>query len=1239
MLNLNDLAGTDALKIHLADGEEIKSWSFGKVTKPETINYRTFKPERDGLFDEKIFGPVADYKCACGKYNGYRYKGVICDKCGVEVTRAKVRRERMGHIELAAPVAHIWYFKGIPSRIATLMEISPKSLEAVIYFSSYILMEVDHDKKAEVISEIEEEIKQAPEVRKKEIEEEITEIEKEYEELLKTIDEKDEKKLAKKQKNLRSKTDKKIKRLNDRLPKEQMRAEKKMFRIKKKIQSMELNSIMTDSEYFSMRGYIEKFAKVGIGAEAISEMLENLDLTALASDLKQKSETAKGQVLVKVSKRLKMVEGFRRAGVKPSSMILSAIPVIPPELRPMVQLDGGRFATSDLNDLYRRVINRNNRLKKLLSIGAPSIITRNEKRMLQEAVDALIDSSKSRRSNRLNRGKKQLKSLSDMIKGKQGRFRQNLLGKRVDFSGRAVIVAGPDLKIDQCGLPKKMALELYKPFVYKELLMRGLAPNIKTARIMVSDEESAVFDVLEEVVKKRPVLLNRAPTLHRLGIQGFYPKLVEGYAIRVHPLVCVGFNADFDGDQMAVHLPLSEESLKEINDKIMSTNNFLKPSDGEFIALASRDMYLGTYFLTYMPSDKPKYDKLYTEKEALQAYQNEKLLVNDPINVITKDGQMVSSVGRLIMNKVFPEDYPFISSVLDRSAFKDIAIDIHKKYGNKTVAKFLDDAKDLGFKYATLSGLSVSITDVEMVKDREKIIKEAEDKITQIEDNYYKGLITKDELKSLSHNVWIEATDTLDVKTWSNLSKDNTLKVMVTAGAGKASRAQIKQIGGMKGLVQDANGNLVDLPIRNNYRLGLTGFECFNASRGARKGLTDKGLKTADAGYLTRRLVDVAQDTAITEEDCGSVVGRVVKKEDTTPLSEFKDRIWGRYLVEDLKDSKGKVIASKDEVITKDIAAKIQDSGVEEVEIRSPLTCKTNYGLCKKCYGIDLSTLKSVKIGEAVGVIAAQSIGEPGTQLTMKTFHAGGIAGKDITMGLPRVEEIFEARSPKSLSIMAEISGKVKITELETGEIEIKVTSLDKKAEIPEVKYTVDPTSEIVVNDGQLVTPGEELTLGYLDLKELFALKGIRETQRYIIDQIQKVYSSQGVPLDDKHIEIVVSKMFNKVQIISGGDSDFLPGEITTKDNFEESNKRVVAEGGTPAQARVILLGISKSSLNTDSFLSAASFQETTRILSEAACSGQVDKLRGLKENVIVGKLIPVGTGYTGKKLKKKKGK
>lgn len=1239
MLNLNDLANTDALKIHLADGDEIKTWSFGEVTKPETINYRTFKPERDGLFDEKIFGPVADYKCACGKYNGYRYKGVICDKCGVEVTRAKVRRERMGHIELAAPVAHIWYFKGIPSRIATLMDISPKSLEAVIYFSSYILMEVDHDKKAEVLSKIEELVKQAPEVRKKEIEEEIAEIEKEHDELLKAIDEKDEKKLAKKQKDLRSKTDKKIKRLKDRLPKEQMRAEKKMLRVKKKLQSMEQNSIMTDSEYFSMREYIEGFAKVGIGAEAIQEMLQNLDLTGLAADLKQKSETAKGQVLVKVSKRLKMVEGFRRAEVRPDSMILTALPVIPPDLRPMVQLDGGRFATSDLNDLYRRVINRNNRLKKLLSIGAPSIITRNEKRMLQEAVDALIDSSKSRRSNRLNRGTKQLKSLSDMIKGKQGRFRQNLLGKRVDFSGRAVIVAGPELKLNQCGLPKKMALELYKPFVYKELLMRGLAPNIKTARIMVDDEEAAVYDVLEEVVKGRPVLLNRAPTLHRLGIQGFFPKLIEGYAVRLHPLVCVGFNADFDGDQMAVHLPLTDEALQEISDKIMSTNNLLKPAAGEFVALATRDMYLGTYFLTHMSSDKPVSDRVYTEKEVLQAFQNEKIEINAPLNVITKDGQMVTSVGRVIMNKAFPEDYPFVTSVVDRSVFKDIAIDIHERYGNEVVAKFLDDTKDLGFKYATLSGLSVSITDIEMVDDREKIIKEAEDKITQIEDNYYKGLITKDEFRSLSHNVWIETTDTLDVKTWDNLAEDNTLKIMVTAGAGKASRAQIKQIGGMKGLVQDPNGNLVDLPVRSNYRLGLTGFECFNSARGARKGLTDKGLKTADAGYLTRRLVDVSQDTAITEDDCGSDSGRVVKKEDTTSLSEFKDRIWGRYLVEDVKDSKGKVIASKDEVITKELAAKIQDSGVEEVELRSPLTCKTKYGLCKKCYGLDLSTLKQIKTGEAVGVIAAQSIGEPGTQLTMKTFHAGGIAGKDITMGLPRVEEIFEARSPKSLSIMAEISGKVKITELETGEREIKVTSLDKKAEIPEVTYTVDPISEIVVSDGQLVTSGEELTLGYLDLNELFALKGIRETQRYIIDQVQKVYSSQGVLLDDKHIEIVVSKMFNKVQIISGGDSDFLPGEITTKDNFEESNKRVVAEGGTPAQARVILLGISKSSLNTDSFLSAASFQETTRILSEAACSGQIDRLRGLKENVIVGKLIPVGTGYTQKKVKKEKGK
>ena len=1230
MLDIRNLKDLDAMKISVASPEEIKGWSYGEITKPETINYRTFKPERDGLFDEKIFGPSQDFICACGKYKGVRFKGVICDKCGVEVTHSRVRRERMGHIELAAPVAHVWYFKGIPSKIATLLDISPKNLDAVIYFSSFIITEADLSKKTEVISEIEKEIQKINTSVTNEVEEEIKTIEKEIQESIKIIpsDIKDEEKLEIKKEEIRLKGHRKISKLRNDIPKAQQKAERKLTRIKKKIDSMERLSIMTDSEYYAMTDYIEKFATIRIGAEAVKQILEKLDLLDLASKLKKSLEKAKGQNLIKITKRLKIVEGFRRANIKPEWMIMTTIPVIPPEIRPMVQLEGGRFATSDLNDLYRRVINRNNRLKRLISIGAPDIITRNEKRMLQEAVDALIDSSKSRRSNRLSRGSKQLKSLSDMIKGKQGRFRQNLLGKRVDYSGRAVIVVGPELNIDECGIPKRMAVELYKPFVLRELLVRGHAPNIKTAKILIDEGENVVFDVLEDVVKDRPVMLNRAPTLHKLGIQGFYPKLIEGNAIRLHPLVCVGFNADFDGDQMAVHLPISKEAVNEIKTTIMSNHNFLKPAAGEFIALATRDMYLGTYYITHMESDKPKIDKVYTSQGALIQHQFEKLTINEPIYVQIGQEKIVTSVGRIIFNEILPEDYEFINRVIEKNQVKNIVEDIYEKYSNQVVSKFLDDVKRIGFRYATISGLSVAMTDIDMVPEREDIIKNAESEITEIEQNYYRGLITKEEFKSLSQGVWTKATDELDTKTWENLAEDNPLKIMVNAGAGKASQAQIKQIAGMKGLVIDPNGRLVDLPIRSNYKIGLTSFECFNASRGARKGLTDKGLKTADAGYLTRRLVDVAQDIVVREEDCGTTFGRVITSDEKTSLSSYTDRIKGRYLLKDVKNNKGKVIAKANELITEEISKKIEESGVKELEIRSPITCETRYGVCTKCYGIDLSNLKPVEIGTALGIRAAQAIGEPGTQLTMKTFHAGGIAGRDITMGLPRVEEIFEARKPKSIALMAEISGKISIEEEKDGSRTLKVISTDPNAEMPEIVYNVEPSAEILVKNGELVNVGNALTFGYLDLNDLFSSIGITETQKYIIDQVQKAYSSQGVLLDDKHIEVIVRQMFNKVEIVDIGDTGFLPGEIVTNDLFQETNERIVAAGGIPAQGRVILLGISKSALNTDSFLSAASFQETTRILADAACRGSIDKLMGLKENVIIGKLIPVGTGF-----------
>ncbi|NCT55545.1 DNA-directed RNA polymerase subunit beta' [bacterium] len=1229
MLDLNKLANLDALKITLASPEEIRSWSFGEVTKPETINYRTFKPERDGLFDEKIFGPVQDYACSCGKYKGIRYKGVICDKCGVEVIAARVRRERMGHIDLSAPVVHIWYFKGIPSKLATLLDVSPKNLEAVIYFSSFILTEVDYDKKAEVLSGIEEEIVSVREDVKKQLEEEIEMFNKELAEEIEKLDIKDAKKKDLKIKELTAKNDAKNKRLLRKLPKEQEKAEKQLNRNKKKIESMDRLSIMTDAEYYSMDDYIQAFSKVKIGAEAIKEILDSMDLTELAGQLKKDLLVAKGQNIIKISKRLKIVEGFRKASLNPSWMITEVIAVTPPDLRPMVQLDGGRFATSDLNDLYRRVINRNNRLKKLLNIGAPDIIVRNEKRMLQESVDALIDANKSRRTNRINRGTKQLKSLSDMIKGKQGRFRQNLLGKRVDYSGRAVIVVGPELKINECGVPKKMAVELFKPFILRELLMRGHAPNIKTARILVDDGEEVVWDVLEDVVKERPVLLNRAPTLHKLGIQGFYPKLIEGNAIRLHPLVVVGFNADFDGDQMAIHLPISEDAVNEIKTYVMATQNFLKPAAGDFVAIATRDMYLGTFYLTKMDNETPRTKKVYTKAEALMALQGESISLTEAINYRIDDTEtVITSAGRILTNEVFPEGHKFVNTIVEKNKFKDLAVEILMEYGTEATAKFLDAIKTLGFLYGTKSGLSVSISDVEMIPEREDIINEAEKKIAVIEQNYFRGLITKEELRSLSQGEWIKATDELDVKTWDNLEEDNPMKIMVTAGAGKASQAQIKQIGGMKGLVQDPNGRLVDLPIRSNYRLGLSGFECFNAARGARKGLTDKGLKTADAGYLTRRLVDVAQDVVVHEIDCGSTEGRVVRSTDKTSLSDFSERVTSRYLSKDALDPAGKVVAKAAELITKEVAEKLVSSNVEQVEVRSPLTCQTKHGICAKCYGHDLSTKKDIEIGTAAGIIAAQAIGEPGTQLTMKTFHSGGIAGKDITSGLPRVEEIFEARSPKATAVMAEISGKVKIEEKENGEKTLKIVSIDKSADLPFVDYNVDPLSEIVVKEGQLVNVGDALTLGYLNLNDLFNSVGIKQTEAYIIEEIQKVYSSQGVLLDDKHLEIMVKQMFSKAEVVESGDSEMLRGEVLGEDTLQGINESIIAEGGTPAKARVVLLGISKSSLKTDSFLSAASFQETVRVLTDAATRGLTDELRGLKENVIIGRKIPVGTGY-----------
>jgi len=1234
MNKLQRLKDFTALKISLASPEDILNWSYGEITKPETINYRTFKPEKDGLFDERIFGPTKDYECYCGKYKRIRYKGVICDKCGVEVTTTRVRRERMGHISLAAPVVHVWFFRGIPSKLATFLDVSPRNLEAVIYFSSYIVTDFDKDKKKQIIFKIDRDIESKRQQILNEAEKKIKELEKEIKKNISAlkISDKTQREMAIKELGLKGRQ--KIAQLRDRVVVDQDESEKDLLIVKQKLLEVKENTVLTDGEYLDLYEYMDEFSTVKTGADAIREIIKNMDITEEIKKIQTKIQRSKGQMHLKLAKRLKVMEGFRLAKINPAWIVLTVLPVIPPDLRPMVQLEGGRFATSDLNDLYRRVINRNNRLKRLLDLGAPEIIIRNEKRMLQESVDALIDSSKQRSTSRVLKSRKPLRSIADMLKGKQGRFRQNLLGKRVDYSGRSVIVSGPELKFYECGLPREMALELFKPFVLRELLLRGLAPNVKSAKYVLDEKSGVIWDILEGLIEGRPVLLNRAPTLHRLGIQAFYIKLIEGNSIQLHPSVCSGYNADFDGDQMAVHLPLSQNAVSEAVELMLSPNNLLKPSDGSFIAAPSKDPQLGIYYLTTVDTSKdlqkPKivFGDL---NEALLALNQKIISLRQKIDVDLKGKVIETTVGRLIFNNVLPKFFDYVNKNVAKSAndldtisLADLFDKALKNEERDTVVKLIDDIKFLGFYYATISGLSVSIFDFKSSPEREAIISWADTKASEMDSNFNMGLITRQEQKSLSQSLWAETTEKVDNASWNMMGDDDILKFMIkSGGAGKASRAQVKQIVGMRGLIADPTGKIVDLPIRGNYKEGLSEFEYFSGSRGSRKGVTDTALRTADAGYLTRRLVDVAQDAIIREDDCGAKKGRVILKKDLLPLSGLKDKISGRFLAEDIK-IKGKIVVKRDEMVTEEKAAKIENANPKRVVIRSPLTCIANYGICKKCYGADMNTLKEVGMGVPVGIVAAQSIGEPGTQLTMRTFHTGGIAGKDITQGLPRVEEIFEARAPKSLSIMSEITGKVEILE-EKGKRQILVKSTDKDLDIDIVKYNVDPVSEIIVKNGDLVAAGEHLTSGNLNLSELLKVVGIMETQNYIVKEIQLVYSSQGVKLNDKHIEIIVRQMFNKVEVEKSGDTGFLPHEVVTKVRFRKENARVAAEGGEVAEGHHILLGITRSSLETDSFLSAASFMNTSRILTDAASVGAIDRLVGLKENVIVGRLIPTG--------------
>ncbi|THE12146.1 DNA-directed RNA polymerase subunit beta' [Bacillus timonensis] len=1178
MLDVNNF---EYMSIGLASPDKIRSWSFGEVKKPETINYRTLKPEKDGLFCERIFGPQKDWECHCGKYKRVRYKGVVCDRCGVEVTRAKVRRERMGHIELAAPVSHIWYFKGIPSRMGLVLDMSPRALEEVIYFASYVVTETGDTP------------------------------------------------LDKKQ-------------------------------------------LLSEKEY---RAYREKYGNTfhaAMGAEAIKKLLLDIDLEKEVDGLKEELKTSQGQRRTRAIKRLEVLEAFRNSGNEPSWMILDVLPVIPPELRPMVQLDGGRFATSDLNDLYRRVINRNNRLKRLLDLGAPSIIVQNEKRMLQEAVDALIDNGRRGRPV-TGPGNRPLKSLSHMLKGKQGRFRQNLLGKRVDYSGRSVIVVGPNLKMYQCGLPKEMALELFKPFVMKELVEKGLAHNIKSAKRKIERVQPEVWDVLESVIKEHPVLLNRAPTLHRLGIQAFEPTLVEGRAIRLHPLVCTAYNADFDGDQMAVHVPLSAEAQAEARLLMLAAQNILNPKDGKPVVTPSQDMVLGNYYLTMERPGAVGEGMVFKDtNEAILAYQNGYVhyhtrvavhagsLNNETFTEEQNNMLLMTTVGKLIFNEILPKSFPYINEPtktnlevktpekyfipkganvkeliqsqeqiepFKKKILGNIIAEVFKRFKITETSKMLDRMKDLGFKHSTKAGITVGVADIVVLAEKEEILAQAQAKVDNVLKQFRRGLITEDERYDRVISIWSAAKDTIQGKLMASLDKRNPIFMMSDSGA-RGNASNFTQLAGMRGLMANPAGRIIELPIKSSFREGLTVLEYFISTHGARKGLADTALKTADSGYLTRRLVDVAQDVIVREDDCGTDRGLLVGalKEGTEIIEPLDERLNGRYARKKVVHPEtNEVLVAENELITEDIAKAIVDAGVEEVTIRSAFTCNTRHGVCKKCYGRNLATGSEVEVGEAVGIIAAQSIGEPGTQLTMRTFHTGGVAGDDITQGLPRIQELFEARNPKGQAVITEIAGVVtSINEVKDRQQEIVI-----QGEVESRSYTAPYSARLKVAEGEQVESGQVLTEGSVDPKELLKVTSTSAVQEYLLKEVQKVYRMQGVEIGDKHVEVMVRQMLRKVRVIDAGDTDVLPGSLLDIHQFTDANTKVLLEGKAPATGRPVLLGITKASLETDSFLSAASFQETTRVLTDAAIKGKRDELLGLKENVIIGKLVPAGTGMT----------
>ena len=1223
-----------SLTIKLASPEEIKSWSHGEVTKPETINYRTLKPEKDGLFCERIFGPTKDWECYCGKYKRIRYRGIICDKCGVEVTQSRVRRERMGHITLASPVVHVWFFKGAPSKLSLLLDISPRDLAAIIYFARYLVLGVDEEKRKKILKGLGDDLKKTEVKLEESSRKEIRQIAKEGEKEIKGIKQKikssEQQELAIEESKVRAKQ--KIANVKDNLVSEKETAQEIFKTLVDIVKKIKTKSVLSEEEYLRLGEYkADSFIKTGMGAESLFSLIKKLDLTKLTVNLRKTINSSGGQKHIKAIKRLRVVEAMNQAAVSPEWMILRVLPVIPPDLRPMVQLSGGRFATSDLNDLYRRVINRNNRLKHLIDLGAPEIILHNEKRMLQEAVDTLIDAAQSRKT--LRRGTKELRSLSDMLRGKQGRFRQNLLGKRVDYSGRSVIIVGPELKLNQCGLPKDMALEMFKPYVLHELISTGLAPNVKSAKNVLEHRPPEVFDILEKITKNHPVLLNRAPTLHKLGIQAFYPVLIEGDAVQIHPCVCAGYNADFDGDQMAVHVPLTKKSIEECEELMMPVHNLLKPADGSPITLPNKEMALGCFYLTSIDSTIPPEEKLvYNPDELLLGLENGAVQLRKLVQVRVDKKIIKTTPGRIIFNNVLPKIFGFLNQSVNSGDLKEIIKKALDTLDNDRIAKLIDDLKDLGFASVTQSGISVAPSDCKIIPEKAKIINESNKKAAQIEANFTQGLVTTEEKQRLSNELWMATTDEIAEKTWEAFEPNNSVKVIIDSGGTRASKDQVKQLSAMRGLVVDPLGKIVELPTKSNFKEGLSVFEYVASTRGSRKGLTDSAIKTADAGYLTRRLVDVAHEVIVREKDCYTKEGVIISREDERGKAFFI-RILGRTPAKDVKHPRtGKILLKKGQLIKEEHLELLNKARVSQVKIRSALTCETKHGICQMCYGWDMGTKKLTDLGNPVGVIAAQSIGEPGTQLTMRVKHTGGIIGLDVTQGLPRVEELFEARTPKVLSPLSEISGRVKVNQTPEGyDVVIKTTS-GKQAE--ERSYLVPLTSTLKVKNNELIGAGTQLASGGLDLKDILKVKGLREIQYYLIREIQKVYESQGIPINDRHFEVIISKMCDKVRIDNSGDTALLPGELVEKHRFESENAACLAKGGEPAIARVMVLGITRASLYTESWLSAASFQETSNVLTDAAIAGKEDKLLGLKENVIIGRLIPTMVKTTAKVVK-----